>query len=224
MEPYPKESFLGLADPVSAATHMAAAAASVWALVPLWRGTASCPWKRATVTAFGVSLVLLFAASATYHALPFGPLRDVFRRLDHASIYFHIAATFTAVAGNLMRGGWRVFTIAAIWVIAGAGMVFKLAFFGAASEAVDTGLFLATGWFGCLPFVAVVRTVGVASTWPIVLGAIFHTGGAVAELYGWPRLWSRVFSFHEVYHLLVVAASACFFVFVLRHVARDPRS
>lgn len=224
MDPCINIPYLGLADPVAAATHLVGALASGASLAPLLWRAGDDPWRRGTVSVFGASMVLLYCASTAYHTVAAGASKSLLRQLDHASIYVLIAGTFTPVVGNLLRGRLRVSILTLVWTLAVFGIVLKVFFFEGTPEGIDMALYLGMGWVGLVPFAAIAfaRTHSPGALALIPSGAVFYTLGALSELFGWPVFVPGVFGFHEVFHLAVMAASVCFYVFVLRHALPRP--
>lgn len=215
MEPQNNIHVAGVADPVAAGTHLVAFAGMLAGFAALRRRTKDRPFERLLVTVFGATTLAQYAASIAYHVSEHDPF---LRRLDHASIYILIAGTFTPLAGAQLDGWTRATILTATWAFATCGVVLKLFFFGVTSEAVDTTFYLAAGWFGIVPVFFIWRNGERRTTAWIMTGALFYTAGALCELFGWPRIIPRVFNFHEVFHLCVMAAGAAFYVAVWRSV------
>src|SRR3954447_18790099 len=98
----------GFSDPVSSLTHLAGAAAFLCLTPSLLLKGRGNPWRVTSLAAFASSVLLLFAASGTYHLLAPGTGgRTVMQRLDHGAIFVLIAGTFTPLHGILFRGAWR---------------------------------------------------------------------------------------------------------------------
>lgn len=162
---------------------------------------------------FGATLVLLYLSSTVYHALPVSPAKRMFRVLDHAAIYLLIAGTYTPFALGPLRGPWGWSLLGTIWGLALLGIATKSAprF---QHPRVSAALYLAMGWLGAVatgPILAHIPTAGVA--W-LVAGGLCYTGGVAFFLND-----TRVRYGHAVWHLFVLAGSACHFVAVLRHAA-----
>jgi channel protein (hemolysin III family) len=215
--------WLGLSDPVAALTHLAAAALAGGAIARLWTRSTGDPARRISVLVFGVSSLMLFLASGSYHAV-FEPWKTPLRRLDHAAIYVLIAGTFTPIVAHATRGHLRAWVLAVVWALAACGVVVKLAFFGLLPEAVDTSLYLVMGWFGLVPAYPIVRARMYGVAFWLALGATAYTFGALCELFRWPVLVPGVFGPHEVFHIAVIGGSAAFLALVLRHVVPHPPS
>jgi len=213
----PNIPWLGLSDPVAALTHLAAAALAGGAIVRLWTRSTGDPARRLSVLVFGVSTLVLFLASGSYHAV-FEPWKTPLRRLDHAAIYVLIAGTFTPVVAHATTGRLRTTVLGVVWALAACGVVVKLAFFGVLPESVDTILYLAMGWLGLVPAYPIVRARLFGVAFWLALGAIAYTLGALCELFHWPSIVPGVFGSHEVFHIAVIAGSASFLALVLRHV------
>jgi hemolysin III len=184
-------------------------------LVVLSRGDVA---KQMSVSVYGACMVLLFALSAAYHVVTWKPrVREVLRRLDHSNIFLMIAGTYTAVGFNALTGATRVLILTAVWVPA----AFGVALVGAGvrlPRSVLAGLYVLVGWVALLALPALLARFTPPALALIVAGGIAYSIGALLYALRWPPLWRSVFGYHEAFHLLVIAASASFFVFILRYV------
>lgn len=164
---------------------------------------------RIGVAIYAVALIGLFGTSAAYHRLRWSPraLR-IMRSLDHSMIFFLIAATHTAFAMMVLDGVWRWIVLSLVWAGTTLGIAFKLIRIDGFSRVGGT-LYIALGWLGVATMPAALREAGV---WPLVLiaaGGLMYTAGALVLLRRRPDPNPRVFGYHEVWHALVVLASAC---------------
>jgi hemolysin III len=209
---------LGVREPVSAATHLLAGVASVFAAAVLWRRSEGDRPKQLSMLVYGASLVALFLASAAYHALDVAPgSLDVLRRIDHCAIFLLIAGTFTPACFNGARGGWRTGPLLVVWGLAVLGMASRWLRIDLSDEAT-AGLYIGLGALtlsGYGKLAAVISRRAVA--WTVVGGAIYSTG-AVIDVIGWPWGIPGVFGPHEVFHVAVVVAGAMHYAAVLRYV------
>ncbi|WP_129726518.1 PAQR family membrane homeostasis protein TrhA [Ectobacillus funiculus] len=191
-------------------THGIGALLSIAALVLLivfsaLHGTA---WHVVSFTLFGSTMVILYLSSTLVHALPRGKAKDVFEILDHSSIYFFIAGTYTPFLFIAVKGwlGWTLFGI--VWGLAVAGTVFK-SFFVKKFLHISTLLYVIMGWlivFAWKPLVQGVPHNGVVL---LVIGGILYTVGAI--FYVW-----RGFKFHHaIWHVFVIAGTTMHFFSVL---------
>jgi hemolysin III len=168
---------------------------------------------------YGATLILLFAASTIYHALPLpAPRLRALRTLDHISIYFLIAGTYTPVALITLNGrlGWTL--LVAVWLIALAGIPFKL-FFLDAPVWLSTGTYLAMGYLALVALVPLAHAVSYSGLAWLIAGGLAYTIGAVIYARQRPDPFPGRFGHHEIWHLLVLAGSGCHFAFMLYHVA-----
>lgn len=194
----------------NAITHGAALLASVFALPFLIAVDAQRhdPWQIVGGVIFGVSLVLLYAASTVYHALPESRAKQVWRVLDHSAIYLVIAGTYTPFTLGALRGPWGWSLLGLVWTLAAAGIVFKSTL-GFRFPHLSTGVYLLMGWMGVLaagPMLAHVDTSGI--TW-LVAGGLSYTLGVVFFA------WEGLLFGHTIWHLFVAAGSTCHFVAVI---------
>lgn len=154
----------------------------------------------ASYSAFGFSLVLLFAMSTIYHSLTAPAAKRVFEVLDHSSIYVLIAGTYTAFSIGIMRGpeGWTLFGL--VWALAAAGIVFKALFIDR-YRIVSTLAYVAMGWL-IAPFIGRARAAMGADAFAfLVAGGIAYTLGAILYAIKGVR-W-----LHAVWHLFVLAGA-----------------
>jgi len=156
---------------------------------------------------FATSLILLYTTSATYHRIRWGRrMRLVMRRLDHSMIFVLIAGTYTPFCLLVLNTAWGISLLSVVWGIAGAGIALKLAW-PSAPRWLGVGLYLTTGW---VAVVASTQIVAWAAAVPLLLligGGILYSLGGVIYALRRPNPFPRVFGYHEVFHLLVIAGS-----------------
>ena len=159
---------------------------------------------------FGSTLVLLYLSSTLYHALRPSRAKRVFRVLDHAAIYLLIAGTYTPFTLGVLRGPWGWSLFGVIWALAGAGVVLKSTL-GMRFPRLSTAVYLAMGWM----VVIAVRPLWLhMSPWGLfwlIAGGLAYTAGV--GFYAAPRLRYA----HFLWHLAVLAGTACHFVAVLHY-------
>jgi hemolysin III len=198
-------------------SHAIAAVVAVAGLVALILVTREDPAKLVSVTIYGAGLVLLFAVSATYHVFSWPPrVKDWLRRADHATIFVFIAATYTPLVFNVLDGWWRAGVLAAIWLCAAAGVAGAAPFLRIPRQLLAS-LYLAMGWIAVVALVPLTAALGWAAALLMALGGLQYSLGAAAYAFKRPRLWPRVFGYHELFHLAVITASVTFYVIVLHY-------
>ncbi len=194
-------------------THGVGALASVAgaaALVAL-AATNGDAWQVAGAAVFGLSLVVLYTASTLYHAARAEARRARLRVFDHCAIYVLIAGTYTPFTLVGLRGGWGWSLFGVIWGLALAGIAFKQTCTGR-FERLSTALYVAMGWLVVVAAGPLVRALPAATLLWLLAGGLCYTLGTVFFV-------SRRIPFaHAIWHLLVLAGSACHFVAVLGHV------
>jgi hemolysin III len=173
---------------------------------------------RLGVLVFGAGMTTLFATSSLYHSMPWNSaaMRRM-RRLDHSMIFILISATFTPF-GLLALDGWlRVAALVAAWWLAGVGVAVVLMTSGTAHRR-RAGAMIGLGWLSALVAVPVGRQVGLEAVALVAAGGAIYSAGGLIFAYRWPTLWPRVFSYHEVFHTLVVVAAGLHFIAVYHFV------
>jgi hemolysin III len=159
---------------------------------------------------FGVTLILLYATSTVYHALPISKGKHLFRILDHSAIYLLIAGTYTPFALGPLRGPWGWTLLVVIWTLALIGIISKLTI-GFRLPHLSTALYLLMGWLIVIAIKPLVETIPRPGLLWLAAGGLAYTGGVV--FYN----MKRVPYAHMVWHLCVAAGSVCHFIAVLRY-------
>lgn len=159
---------------------------------------------------FAGAMVLMYLTSTLFHALPQCRGKRVFQVLDHSAIYVLIAGTYTPFLLGVLRGatGWTLFGL--VWGIAVIGTVLK-SLGGVRYTKISTWAYLAMGW---LVLIAADTAWALVPKWGIFwlfAGGVAYTAGAVFFMA------ERIRYFHFVWHLFVVAGTACHFIAVLRY-------
>jgi hemolysin III len=213
-----KPSDLSLSKPLLRGwSHGLAALVSVAGLVALVLVTRNDPPKQLSMIVYGAGLVLLFGVSATYHIFNWPPkVKDWLRRADHATIFVFIAATYTPLVFNVLDGWWRTGVLVAIWTCAAVGVAGAAPFLRIPPRPLSA-LYLAMGWLAVVALVPLTAALGWAAAVLIALGGLQYSLGAAAYAFKRPRLWPRVFGYHELFHLAVITASVTFYVIVVRY-------
>jgi hemolysin III len=168
------------------------------------------PTERATTAAaiYAVSVSGLFGASALYHRVTWRPAaRRWMRRLDHSMIFVLIAGTYTPFALLLLHGTLATVVLAVIWGGALAGVVMKLAWVDA-PKWLMAAVYVALGWVGAITVPQLLSRGGVGAVTLLAVGGVLYTAGAVIYALRRPDPSPKVFGYHEIFHVLVIAAAA----------------
>ena len=169
--------------------------------------------ERFAVWVYAIALAAMFGASALYHRFPWrsAAARLRARRLDHAMIFVFIAGTYTPFALLAFGGALRVVVLASVWAGAVLGVVLEL-YWIHAPRWVSAIAYLSVGWIGIIAVPEFFPALGVAAAVLLIVGAILYTVGALIYATTWPNPFPATFGFHEVFHLLVIAAVVVQFV------------
>jgi len=165
-------------------------------------------WRVTGCAIFGVSLVLLYGASTFYHALRAPRAKHWLRVLDHAAIFVLIAGTYTPFLLANLRGPWGWSLFGVVWALAVVGMILKL-FLTGRFPLFSTLIYLLMGWLILVAFKPLVEAVPLGSLAMLVAGGLAYSAGTVFYL------WHRLPYHHAIWHLFVLAGSACHFFAVL---------
>jgi hemolysin III len=181
------------------------------ALIVLAEGTEA----TVAVAIYAVSLSSLFGVSALYHVHNWErpSARLWMRRLDHAMIFFLIAGTVTPFALLVMEGSLATALLIAVWGGAVAGTIVELAWTDS-PKWVSAIVYIAVGLIGAVGFPAILVEAGIVAAILIAAGGLLYATGAVIYALQRPNPSPTVFGYHEIFHVLVIAAAAAHFAAV----------
>lgn len=203
---YRGERFNGYSH-LAGAILAAAGAAALITLASLKGGAA----RIASVSVYGATLFLLFLVSTLYHSLH-GRAKDVFRKLDHLSIYLLIAGTYTPFALVTLDGPWGWTLFGAIWALAVLGIVQEL-WIARGARMLSLAIYLVMGWLALVALVPLARALDWGGMAWVVGGGVAYTAGIAFYVQD-----ERFPHFHGIWHLFVLAGSAAHFVAIARYV------
>jgi len=169
------------------------------------------PWKAASVSIYGVTLVLLYSFSALYHSLH-GRAKNLLRKLDHHSIYLLIAGSYTPFCLVTLRGPWGWSLLGVVWGLAVLGSLLELRPQSGA-RILSVVIYVVMGWVALAALVPLLQALGPAGFAWVVAGGLFYTVGIVFYV-----LDTRLIHAHGIWHLFVIAGSATHYVAILHYV------
>lgn len=165
-------------------------------------------WGIVGASVFATTMVLLYLTSTLFHALPVCRAKRVFQILDHSAIYLLIAGTYTPFTLGVLRGAWGWTLFGLVWGLAVAGTLTK-AIGGIRYTTVSTWVYLAMGWLVLIAAKPVWTLVPGWGLFWLLAGGICYTAGAAFYMA------ERIRYFHFVWHLFVIAGTACHVIAVL---------
>ena len=206
-------------NPIRGFLHGAAAVISLIGGVFLWiRGSEELSRQMALLV-FALSLIALYTVSSLYHSVPWRRLwKERLRRIDHSMIYVLVAGTYTPVVFVVLEGWLRWTALGSVWGIALIGITQK-ALLPRVGNGFSIALQTSQGWLAVLLLVPLAQRLPWPALLLLLIGGVLYTLGMASLVARWPRLWPRVFSYHEVFHLFVVAGSAVHYAMTFRYVA-----
>ncbi|NBJ71499.1 MULTISPECIES: hemolysin III family protein [Clostridia] len=208
-------------EPINGLTHLFGAVLSFIGLLALIfkaSETGGSPLVITAVVIFGLSMTLLYSASATYHmVIAKDRVIGFLRRIDHSMIYILIAGTYTPFCLISLKGtlGWTLFTI--VTTLAVLGVVFKLVWFHC-PRWLSTLLYIGMGWIVVFFSSALAPIITTGGMIFLVLGGIIYTIGGIIYALKPKALNFKHMGFHEIFHLFILAGSLCHFISVYAYV------
>ena len=208
-----------LKEPVSACLHFLGVILSIIALVVLLLNGQGSVWKTVAFSIYGASLILLYTFSIIYHSVPqsWGGENQIFRKLDHLSIYLLIAGTYTPFCLVTMRGPWGWSLFGVIWGLALAGILIQSVYINV-DRRFTTLIYIAMGWMVVIAVKPLLETLNINGIRLLVAGGVVYSLGGVVYALRKPNLF-RYFGFHELWHTFVLLGSFLHFLAIYYYVA-----
>ncbi len=203
-------------EPGSAITHFIGMLMAIFAAVPLLIKAAHEPSRIYIISLaiYAASLILLYAASTTYHTFDVSPkVNTILKKIDHMMISVLIAGSYTPVCLIVLKGKTGIILLSIVWAFAIAGILIK-AFWVYCPKWVSSVLYIGMGWTCVLAFTQILNNMSPAAFGWLLAGGIIYTVGGVIYALKLPIFNSRHKNFgsHEIFHLFVMGGSACHFV------------
>ena len=203
-------------DPGSAITHFIGMLMAVFAAVPLIiKATHEpSPIYVVSIAIYAASLILLYAASTTYHTFDRSEkVNTILKKIDHMMISVLIAGSYTPICLLVLGGRLGIILLAIVWSIAIAGILIK-AFWVYCPKWVSSVLYIGMGWTCVLAFTQLLNSMSPAAFGWLLAGGLIYTAGGIIYALKLPifNMKHKDFGSHEIFHLFVVGGSICHFV------------
>ena len=203
-------------DPGSAITHFIGMLMAIFAAVPLLIKAAREPERIyiISITVYAISLILLYAASTTYHTFDKSEkINTLLKKIDHMMISVLIAGSYTPICLLVLKGKTGIILLSIVWGIAIIGILIK-AFWVYCPKWVSSVLYIGMGWTCVLAFTQILNSMSPAAFGWLLAGGIIYTVGGVIYALKLPIFNNRHKNFgsHEIFHLFVMGGSMCHFV------------
>lgn len=210
-------------EPGSALTHFVAMMMAIFAAVPLLikAGLNSDGQNFAAMAIFISTMILLYAASATYHSVDLsGAKLCTFRKIDHMMIFVMIAGSYTPVCLIVLGGSLGIALLTTVWVIALVGMLINILWI-TCPKWVSSMIYISMGWVCVFVMSELLRVLPTAAFLWLLAGGIIYTVGGVIYALKLPIFNTRYKNFgsHELFHLFVMGGSICHYIFMYLYVA-----
>lgn len=202
-------------EPINGLTHLAGAILSFIAMIAMITKVALNNPSIIGITAvtiFGISLILLYATSATYHlVISSDRVINFLQRLDHSMIFVLIAGSYTPFCLIALNGwsGWVLFFV--IVAIAVCGITFKMAWFNC-PRILSTSIYIIMGWMAIFVFKPLLTSLSSVGLGLLVAGGILYTVGGIIYAIKPKCLSFKHLGFHEIFHIFILVGSLCHFL------------
>lgn len=206
-------------EPLSFLTHLVGALLAIAALVLMvvYASLHGSAWHIVSYSIFGASMILLYMASSIYHGYcKTHHAKKLLQKWDRAMIYVLIAGTYTPITLVALHGAWGWTLFGIIWGLAILGITLEF-LIKERKNILSLFLYLAMGWLIAIALDPLLENISLYAFLWLLLGGILYTVGVfffVADKIFPGKKW---YSFHDLFHLFVIAGSFCHFWFMLRY-------
>lgn len=209
-------------DPWSAFTHFIGMLLALFATAPLLvRAALSGEMMHVyAMSVFMLSMILLYAASATYHAFGIGDrLYIILKKIDHMMIPVLIAGTYTPICLITLRDGIGPVLLVTVWGMALVSILVK-AFWVTCPKWFSSVLYIAMGWLCIMGMGSIMQELSEPAFFWLLTGGLLYTAGGVIYALKLPLFNSRhkAFGSHEIFHLFVMGGSLCHYIVMFGYV------
>lgn len=218
---YSKDGSIHVTDEViNTITHMSGAIFALLGTVLLvvFASVAGKTWHIISFSIYGLSLFLVFLASAFHHGLDGSErVNNFFRIFDYLVIFGLIAGTYTPLALVLTRDAWGWSIFGAVWAVAAAGIAVKASIPKVPKWFTNT-FYVCLGWMGVFLIFRILPVVGWQGVSLILIGGVVYTVGAFIFYFERPNPVPGKFGFHEIWHLFVLTGAAIHYLFMYYYI------
>jgi len=171
--------------------------------------------SRLVVVIYGCCVTAMLTVSAVYHSGRLSPKATrLLKRIDHGTILFAIAGTYTAIIALALEGTSRVVLLTVVWVAALIGIAIRMLWLDAPYPLVAV-VYVVVGWIALVDIGALLRALSGGQMALVMTGGLLYTAGGVVYGAHRPDPWPAVFGYHEVFHTLVVGGALAHYLAVL---------
>ena len=210
-------------DPGSSITHFIGLIMAALGTAPLLVRASrhGSPIYMISMAVFMASMILLYAASTTYHTFDISSsVNKLLKKVDHMMISVLIAGSYTPVCLLVLNGRLGLILLGIVWGLAITGILIK-AFWIYCPKWFSSILYIGMGWTCILAFGPIVRSLTPGAFFWLLTGGIIYTIGGVIYALKLPIFNSKHQNFgsHEIFHLFVMGGSLCHYIFMFCYLA-----
>tara|TARA_B100000029_G_C17609576_1_gene969012 strand:+ start:17436 stop:18089 length:654 start_codon:yes stop_codon:yes gene_type:complete len=209
-------------EPVSAITHFIGMILAIIGFIILFLESTNPakPWHIIGFSIFGFSMILTYTASTLYHWLNVKPRKIILlKKLDQATIYVLIAATYTPICLIPLRGIWGWSLLCVIWLLAISGVLMRI-FWSNFPDWFSVISYLFMGWVIIIASWPLIENVEVRAIVWIISGGLLYTIGAIIHAINKPNPYPEVLGAHEIFHVFVMLGSFSHFWVMYKYISQ----
>lgn len=210
-----------LREPINGLTHFVGAILSFFGLIAMLLKvyiTGSSTVTLVSVILFGVSMILLYSASATYHSVIANTkIIKSLKRLDHSMIFILIAGSYAPFCLVALHGKIGVQLFSAVTICAVLGIIFKICWV-TCPRWVSSVMYIGIGWFAIFAIYPMSQVLAIQALIWLILGGVIYTVGGIIYALKSEKIKIGVFGRHEIFHVFIMLGTLCHFICVFSYI------
>ena len=208
-------------EPVNGLTHLIGAVLSLVALISmLIKASISggSTIEYVSICLFGISMILLYSASATYHSvISTDKVIKVLKRIDHSMIFVLITGSYAPFCLLALHNsaGYTLFT--AVLACSVIGILFKIAWV-TCPRWLSSTIYIAVGWFAVFAIYPLSKALAFPGIAMLIIGGLFYTTGGVIYALKKDKIKIGIFGSHEIFHVFIMLGTLCHFIGIFNYI------
>lgn len=210
-----------LREPINGLTHLIGAILSLFALIAMLLKVHVVGAPTITIVSvilFGISMILLYSASATYHSvIADAKVIKRLKKLDHTMIFILITGSYAPFCLVALNGKVGIRLFSAVSICAILGIVFKM-FWVTCPKWISSVMYIGIGWFAIFAIYPMSQVLNLAGLVWLIMGGVMYTIGGVIYALKSEKIRIGVFGGHEIFHVFIMLGSLCHFICVFVYI------
>ena len=208
-------------EPVNGLTHLIGAVLSLAALISMLVKasiTGASNIEYLSICLFGIGMILLYSASATYHSvISTDKVIKVLKRIDHSMIFVLITGSYAPFCLLALHNSAGYTLFSAVLISSVIGIIFKIAWV-TCPRWLSSTIYIAVGWFAVFAIYPLSKVLASPGVFLLIFGGVMYTVGGVIYALKKDKIKIGIFGSHEIFHIFIMLGTLCHFIGVFNYI------